>query len=57
MSKGYTNDFFRQFEEISNKLDSLLDEKKKIKEEHKKEMAKLKYEALFNEILDEANLF
>ena len=46
MPKGYTNDFFRQFEEISNKLDSLLDEKKKIKEEHKKEMAKLKYDLI-----------
>ena len=46
MSKGYTNDFFRQFEEISNKLDTLLDEKKKIKEEHKKEMAKLKYDLI-----------
>ena len=42
MGKGFTTDFFNQFEEISNKLDSLLEENKRLKEEHKKELAKLK---------------
>lgn len=46
MRKGYTTDFFNQFEELSNKLDSLLEENKKLKLEHKKELAKLKYELI-----------
>lgn len=46
MRKGYTTDFFNQFEEISIKLDSLLEENKKLKEEHKKELAKLKHDLI-----------
>ena len=41
MRKGYTNDFFRQFEELHYKLDSLLEENEKLKSEHKKEIKKL----------------
>lgn len=38
MKKGYTTDFFKQFEELNYKLDSLLEENKKTKSEHKKEI-------------------
>lgn len=41
MRKGYTNDFFRQFEELHYKLDSLLEENEKLKSEHKEEIKKL----------------
>ena len=41
MRKGYTTDFFKQFEELNFKLDSLLEENKKIKSEHKKEIHKI----------------
>ena len=46
MGKGFTTDFFNQFEEISNKLDALLEENKNLKVEHKKELAKLKYDLI-----------
>ena len=57
MRKGYTTDFFNQFEELSNKLDSLFEENKKLKLEHKKELAKLKYELIkeFREEKSELN--
>ena len=41
MRKGYTTDFFKQFEELNYKLDSLLEENKKMKSEHKKEIQKI----------------
>lgn len=41
MRKGYTTDFFKQFEELNCKLDSLLEENKRIKSEHKKEVQKI----------------
>ena len=37
-----TNDFYRQFEELSNKLDELIKENKNINTTHKNEMKKLK---------------
>lgn len=40
--KGYVNDFYRQFEELSLKLDSILEENKLLKKEHKKELQKVK---------------
>ena len=44
--KGYMNDFYRQFEELSLKLDSLLEENRQLKKEHKKEMNKLRKDLL-----------
>lgn len=41
MRKGYTTDFFKQFEELNCKLDSLLEEKKNLKSEHKKEIQQM----------------
>lgn len=41
MRKGYTTDFFKQLEELNYKLDSLLEENKKMKLEHKKEIKKI----------------
>lgn len=35
MRKGYTTDFFKQIEELNYKLDSLLEENKKMKSEHR----------------------
>lgn len=43
---GYVNDFYRQFEELSLKLDSLLEENKLLKKEHKKELQKVKRDLL-----------
>ena len=37
-----TNDFYRQFEELSNKLDELIKENKNINTTHKNEMKKCK---------------
>ena len=44
--KGYVNDFYRQFEELSLKLDSILEENKLLKKEHKKELQKVKKDLL-----------
>ena len=44
MKKGYTTDFYKQFEELSKKLDSLLEESKTLKKEHKDEIRTLKKE-------------
>lgn len=41
MRKGYTTDFFKQFEELNCKLDSLLDDNKNLKLEHKKEIQQI----------------
>ena len=41
MGKGFTTDFFKQYEELNNKLDLLLEENKRLKSEHKKEIEKL----------------
>ena len=46
MGKGFTTDFYNQFEELSNKLDALIEENKNLKAEHKKELAKLKYDLI-----------
>ena len=48
-----TNDFYRQFEELSNKLDSLLKENKSIIITHKTELKKQKQE--FKATIDELN--
>ena len=37
-----TNDFYRQFEELNNKLDSLLKENKDLRKEFKQEKEELK---------------
>lgn len=44
MTKGFTTDFYKQFEEISNKLDKLLSENKELKRSHKNEIEKMKKE-------------
>ena len=44
--KGYVNDFYRQFEELSLKLDSILEQNKLLKKEHQKELQKVKKELL-----------
>lgn len=41
MGKGFTTDFFKQYEELNYKLDLLLEENKKLKADHKKEVKKL----------------
>ena len=49
-----TNDFYRQFEELSNKLDNLLKENKNMIITHKKELKKQKQE--FKATIDELNI-
>ncbi len=38
MTKGFTTDFYKQFEEMSNNLDGSLSENKELKAMHKKEL-------------------